>query len=69
MRLGAHETVLQVFGFSAVASLLLGIIGVNGLLKHARPITASILIVVCCSPALLGAIVWTYALLDFRAGT
>ena len=63
MCLGAHEAILQVFGFSAVVSLLLGIISVNGLLKHARPIIAAILIVVCCSPAFLvqssGRAVWS----------
>ena len=56
-----------VLGFSAGVSLLLGSIGVYGLLVKARPSIAVLLVLVCCTPALLGGAVYLHGLLVFLA--
>lgn len=52
---------------SAVGSWLLGLIGTYVVLRHARPRAAAPLVVFCCVPALMGAALYSHALLVFLA--
>ena len=52
---------------SAGVSLFLGSVSVFGLLIHARPRTAALLICICCAPALFGGAVYLHCLLVFLA--
>jgi hypothetical protein len=56
---------LLTLGGAAGISLFLGSISVFGLLIHARPRVAALLICICCAPALFGGAVYLHCLLVF----
>jgi hypothetical protein len=56
---------LAVVGGCGAVSLLLGLVGTYGLLRHARLWVAGVLIPTCCVPALLGGVLHLHALLVF----
>src|SRR5262245_34273078 len=59
-------SLLTLVGSSGI-SLFLGSISVFGLLIHARPRKAALLICICCAPALFGGAVYLHCLLVFLA--
>jgi hypothetical protein len=62
---GERSATLLTLGLSAGVSLFLGSLGVYLLLIRARPVTALLLIVICCVPALLAGALYLHALLVF----
>lgn len=59
-------SILTLAGAAGI-SLFLGSISVFGLLIHARPGLAALLICTCCAPALFGGAVYLHCLLVFLA--
>jgi hypothetical protein len=59
-------SILTLVGAAGI-SLFLGSISVLGLLIHARPRIAALLICICCAPALFGGAVYLHCLLVFLA--
>ena len=59
-------SILTLVGAAGI-SLFLGSISVFGLLIHARPRIAALLICICCAPALFGGAVYLHCLLVFLA--